>query len=1066
MADLMREEEAKAAARESRARLEREVLERAKEPASNGAGPSSFAPLAPDVDASAARADDDDRTTAALWNPEQLEAVMGNIAVRPPPHSVLNPTPTLPARRSSAPRGCQLSNFHSPPPRLPLLSSQEPVEFDGDDGASLPGRAGRFAGAQTPREAGDLILGPPEMPWDDTLGAAARAEEQPPRAAAAAAAADDRLENLFVPAALNCHLRDYQREGVQFLYRLHAARKGGVLADDMGLGKTLQTIAFLTSALRSPAARGADGEPPPPALVVCPTSVIGNWENEMRLWGEELEEGPLLVERVHGPNKREAWARLAYPEPGARRPEVALTSYDTFREGAAAFGALDWTACVFDEAHRLKNANAMIYEAARKLPRERRFGLTGTIMQNTYDELHCLLDWACPGSLGGKKEFNEYYSKKMQQAQRYGVDDVTLGVGRDRARQLSALLRKYVLQRKKTAVLAGQLPQKVDNVVFCDLSPLQLKAYRRLIESPDFQLLVRHEEPCDCGSGEQRSKCCHERPPPGSFAPLFDSFDHEHYGQMRCPYCVGLPCVNILRKVSNHLELLKPDPTDDPRKFARDVEVAKLALGEDAEELGGADRADVNFDRVSSAKHCGKMLALEKLLALWHRQNDKVILFSVSTRLLDILEKFLVRKGYVFSRLDGATQQRHRQAVVDEFNRSESLFVFLVSTRAGGVGLNITSANRVVIFDPAWNPAMDLQAQDRSYRIGQRRDVDVYRFLTSGTLEEIVYQRQVYKQQQSNVAVDAAQERRYFEGVQGDAGHKGELFGFTNMFALAADGVTRMQRLVDRERTSADDFYRVEKARDRPLLVPPKSERTPKALAVRGPEPRKEKSEEKDDQVGEDGEDGPGRGSGSGAGPGDERRSGPGRRGRRRASAGGALDRDRDGVLYEHRHEDIVGRPSRAEDERGRRATRAARDAGEIGAAADAQARARAGIAGYRTGGDAATTATASAAEAAGAAAAKRARRDAPRPRANQHEDGDGAGAGDGAGRGASERLSGLSRAESDADDVVAALAAFRGTTTAEMGRRLLASRAVERAALLREFLLSRGADPGIALFH
>ena len=182
---------------------------------------------------------------------------------------------------------------------------------------------------------------------------------------------------------------------------------------------------------------------------------------------------------------------------------------------------------------------------------------------------------------------------------------------------------------------------------------------------------------------------------------------------------------------------------------------------------------------------------------------------------------------------------------MDEFNQSMSLFVFLVSTRAGGVGLNITSANRVVIFDPAWNPAMDLQAQDRSYRIGQRRDVDVYRFLTSGTLEEIVYQRQVYKQQQSNVAVDAAQERRYFEGVQGDAGHKGELFGFTNMFALAADGVTRMQRLVDREKTSSDEFYRVEKARDGPRAVPPRSEKT---------ELRNEN--EKDDQDGRDGRDG------------------------------------------------------------------------------------------------------------------------------------------------------------------------------------------------------------------
>ena len=295
--------------------------------------------------------------------------------------------------------------------------------------------------------------------------------------------------------------------------------------------------------------------------------------------------------------------------------------------------------------------------------------------------------------------------------------------------------------------------------------------------------------------------------------------------------------------------------------------------------------------------------------------------------------------------------------------------------------------------------------------------------------------------------------------MQGDAGHKGELFGFTNMFALAADGVTRMQRLVDREKTSSDEFYRVEKARDGPRAVPPRSERTSRALDVRGPELRNENEKDdrdgRDGRDGEDGEDGQETARKTARTPSRQ----PGQVG---TSTGGALVRDHDGVLYEHRHEDIVGRHSRAEDERGRRATRAARDAGEIGDAADAQARARAGIAGYRTGGDAA--ATAYAAEAAGAAASKRARRDAPRRRANERDDG--SPDGDGAGRGGSERSSGVSRAETDADDVVAALAAFRGTTPAEMGRRLLVSRATERAALLREFLLSRGADAGVALFH
>lgn len=158
--------------------------------------------------------------------------------------------------------------------------------------------------------------------------------------------------------------------------------------------------------------------------------------------------------------------------------------------------------------------------------------------------------------------------------------------------------------------------------------------------------------------------------------------------------------------------------------------------------------------------------------------------------MLDILEKFLIRKGYSFSRLDGSTPTGLRQSLVDDFNSSPSkqvkfhflknefenfhvlalfelpLQVFLISTRAGGLGLNLVSANRVVIFDPNWNPAQDLQAQDRSFRFGQKRHVIVFRLLAAGSLEELVYSRQVYKQQLSNIAISGKMEKRYFEGVQ------------------------------------------------------------------------------------------------------------------------------------------------------------------------------------------------------------------------------------------------------------------------------------------------------------
>ncbi|KAH9292328.1 hypothetical protein KI387_042484, partial [Taxus chinensis] len=155
--------------------------------------------------------------------------------------------------------------------------------------------------------------------------------------------------------------------------------------------------------------------------------------------------------------------------------------------------------------------------------------------------------------------------------------------------------------------------------------------------------------------------------------------------------------------------------------------------------------------------------------------------------MLDILEKFLIRKGYCFSRLDGSTPMSSRQSLVDNFNSSPSKQVFLISTRAGGLGLNLVSANRVVIFDPNWNPSMDLQAQDRSFRYGQKRHVTVFRFLAAGSLEELVYTRQIYKQQLFNIAVSGNLEKRYFEGVQDSKEYKGELFGISNLFRDLSD---------------------------------------------------------------------------------------------------------------------------------------------------------------------------------------------------------------------------------------------------------------------------------------
>ncbi|DBA69980.1 TPA: hypothetical protein ACH3X2_012333 [Trebouxia sp. C0005] len=634
--------------------------------------------------------------------------------------------------------------------------------------------------------------------------------------------------SLSVPATINMYLRDYQRDGVRFLFRQYAQKQGGILGDDMGLGKTVQTIAFCAALLQktgtpqdSIASSGSQLSKRCPILIVAPTSVLTNWQREFNTWGA------FQVALCHG--KQEVRAAMLQGVQNGQF-EILIASYDTFRRNIEDMLRIHWHVAVFDEAHKLKNRNAKIHEACCRLGTKLRYGLTGTAMQNDYDELFNLLDWAVPGGLGDRHQFKIYYEEPIKLAQKNDVNEAALGKGRSRQTQLNALVDKFLLRRTKDSTIKDQLPCKTDNIVFCEMSLLQHRAYERTLDSADFQLLVHFDEVCPCGSSMPRAKCCYstcEADQGGVLWPQFhccgcdnaaDTFVnpngckwHKPYGcpgpRLRCPFCLILPCLTILQKISNHLELVKGNPQDqqdrDVRrnmKYERDTAVAELVLGEDLDQVGGAG-ADNNFMTLSDSSTCGKMTALAKLLDLWYQQEsaNKVLVFSHSVRMLDIIERLVIMTGYVYLKLDGSTKQQDRQTQVDQFNNSASVFLFLISTTAGGLGLNLTSANRVVIVDPSWNPAHDLQAQDRAFRIGQRRDVGVYRLVSTGTLEEMVYARQIYKQQAANTAIEGARERRYFEGVKGIPGEEGELWGLANLFKLTAETVATRDIIVAAE---------------------------------------------------------------------------------------------------------------------------------------------------------------------------------------------------------------------------------------------------------------------------
>lgn len=566
----------------------------------------------------------------------------------------------------------------------------------------------------------------------------------------------------LIPAPVAQWLRDYQVEGASFLHELFVYQKGGILGDDMGLGKTVQVIAFLTAAYGKTGderdakrmrkmRRSGRGVWYPRTLIVCPGTLIQNWRSEFERWGW------WHIETFHGDRKEEA---LQAAKSG--RLEILLTTYTTYRMNKDSINMVDWDCVIADECHVIKERKSETTIAMNEINALCRIGLTGTAIQNNYEELWTLLNWTNPGKLGPVTTWKSTISEPLKIGQSHDATLYQLSKARKTAKKLvQNLLPRFFLRRMKT-LIADQLPKKSDRVVFCPLTETQADAYENFLNSEIIYYIKYSSEMCDCGSGKKAGWCCRMYVPGGG---KWQSY--------------VFPAISYLQKLSNHLAILIPQGTDSKEKQDRDLEMLQIAVPDRWRELYRTRDSIINY---SNPEFCGKWKVLRKLLKWWHANGDKVLVFSHSVRLLKMLQMLFTHTSFNVSYLDGSMSYEERAKVVDDFNSDPQQFVFLISTRAGGVGLNITSANKVVVVDPNWNPSHDLQAQDRAYRIGQQRDVEVFRLISAGTIEEIVYARQIYKQQQANIGYNASSERRYFKGVQEKKDQKGEIFGLTNLF--------------------------------------------------------------------------------------------------------------------------------------------------------------------------------------------------------------------------------------------------------------------------------------------
>ncbi|KAL2384404.1 DNA repair protein rhp54 [Blastomyces dermatitidis] len=507
-------------------------------------------------------------------------------------------------------------------------------------------------------------------------------------------------------------LRPHQVEGVKFLYRcttgmIDPKANGCIMADEMGLGKTLQCITLLWTLLKqSPEAGKTTIQK---CVIACPSTLVKNWANELVKWLGEGAVSPFVIDGKA--SKAELISQLRQWAVSSGRAvvrPVLIVSYETLRLNVDELKDTPIGLLLCDEGHRLKNGDSQTFTALNSLNVDRRVILSGTPIQNDLSEYFSLLNFANPNILGTRSEFHKKYEMPILRGRDADATDEDRKKGDESVTELLNVVNKFIIRRTND-ILSKYLPVKYEHVVFCGLAPFQTDLYNHFIQSPDIKSLLR-------GKGSQ-----------------------------------PLKAIGLLKKLCNHPDLLNLG-TDLPgsEQFFPDDYVPMECRGR---------------DRDVRSWYSGKMMVLDRMLARIRQDtNDKIVLISNYTQTLDLFERLCRTRQYGCLRLDGTMNVTKRQKLVDKFNDPNGEeFVFLLSSKAGGCGINLIGANRLVLFDPDWNPAADQQALARVWRDGQKKDCFVYRFIATGTIEEKIFQRQSHKQSLSSCVVDSAEDvERHF----------------------------------------------------------------------------------------------------------------------------------------------------------------------------------------------------------------------------------------------------------------------------------------------------------------
>lgn len=557
-------------------------------------------------------------------------------------------------------------------------------------------------------------------------------------------------------------LKNYQLEGLEWLVSLYENGLNGILADEMGLGKTLQCISFLAF-LRE---KGVYG----PFLIAAPLSTLANWESEIKRFASTL---PCLV--YHGNKTERAALRQKHFGTGRGKivkPEIfpiIITSYEIIMNDKTYLDNFRWKFIIVDEGHRIKNLNCKLIKTLKEFDSANRLLLTGTPLQNNLAELWSLLNFLLPDVFNDLEVFQRWFDVSEI------VDDNENQISEENrvsiVSNLHNILRPFLLRRLKIDV-EKELPPKKEYIIYCNLSKLQRQYYsaaltRTLPSFVETQVQNNLDKSLSHSEKVKSSANLKKRARKTRFNSSLEEVEDDKVSDDEF--------LEALEKEADYtFEHNEDDSTFLTKKSTVDNSVKNLKLQNLFMQLRKVCNHpylffypyDVKNDSLkideNLIKNSGKMIILDQLLSALISRKHRTLIFSQMTGTMDILEDYLNYRSISFCRIDGSTSQTDRESEIAEFRKNSKIPVFLLSTRAAGLGINLVAADTVIFYDSDWNPQMDLQAQDRAHRIGQTKPVLVYRLASADSVESKILERASSKRKLEKVVIHKSK----FKGIK------------------------------------------------------------------------------------------------------------------------------------------------------------------------------------------------------------------------------------------------------------------------------------------------------------